>query len=167
MKAVVLAAVLTLMAGHAAACDETLFEITGWSAGEETKSRLSFPITVDARYNGDRPIRMNDTYFDLTDILGSQVGEGFIPRDLHLEPGEEFTFESRQSLFTSSRLPDLNPDDVVATLCTRGVVYADGTVEKFDDASNAPTSSDAADPLSNILRNLEALSPSGSPTSPQ
>lgn len=134
MKEVLIAASALLWASQAMSCDDTLFTIESWSEAAEQLSIVPV-INIEARYHGDRPIRMVDAEYVLRDVLGAHIAEGQIERDVRLNPGDYFTFRSAQMLGYSGRIGEVDPDDVVASTCTRAVIYDDGAIEKFDSSS--------------------------------
>jgi hypothetical protein len=113
----------------AAGCNEELFTVTEWSIEE----RDPFPpLNVTLRYEGDRPIRMVDGHYWLADVLGARTGGGPIPRDSRLSPGDTLSTVAFQGTDDGKRLLQINPADVITSTCVRGLVYEDGTVERFE-----------------------------------
>lgn len=147
MKKALIAAVALLWAGQAAACNEDLFTIESWSEVED-RARY-YPATalvIEARYHGDKPIRMVDAEYTLTDVLGDEVAEGRIERDVRLRPGETVSFESVQMPFQKNRVALIEPEDIVPSTCTTAVVYDDGTIERFGGEPQNDASESAREP---------------------
>lgn len=78
----------------------------------------------------DQPIQMIDAILTFQDALGGHIGTLAVERDLTLAPSEQ----GRQNFIPTIkdwRLPKLSPETVTADICTRAVLYADGTREDF------------------------------------
>lgn len=79
---------------------------------------------------GAQPIRMIDAAFTISTVLGRMIGYPMKgPSAVKIAPGETFTFEVA---LPGTELLDSHPDDIVVTICTRQVVYDDGTVGNFE-----------------------------------
>lgn len=112
-----------------AGCNAEMLTLTAWKITplDATTNRLDTSFT----YNGSKAIRMLDASAGFADVLGSNIASFALDRDMLLQPGQSFTQTGRWGQFTFERLLALKPEDVVTQTCLRGVVYGDGSVEKF------------------------------------
>ncbi|KKB12366.1 hypothetical protein VE25_07360 [Devosia geojensis] len=97
-----------------------LVEMIDWTSG-----------TMILVNHSPKPIVMIEAEAMFVDPLGTVIGDRGHPivRDMTLKPGLKFTQDIYLPGF--ERLDQVDRDLVDFALCTTGVVYADGTVEKF------------------------------------
>ena len=74
---------------------------------------------------------MLDARTSFEDILGKRIGWFPMERDIKLTRGSEYEEVGYWGPNTFERLLDMEPQDVIAKVCVKGVVYSDGAVEKF------------------------------------
>lgn len=124
------AVILMLMCGTAQACNDDLIQVQDWSiqSFDDKDNELSLKFASA----GVKPIRMIDASAVFEDSLGEIILAFSLDRDADIQPGKSLT--TTRTLFPNEkydRLPKLNKEDVKAYVCTRGVVYEDGTKESF------------------------------------
>lgn len=132
MRMILLAAIITGASPAAALCRDDLLTVIDWNAELiDPAPALRFSLDVTVRYEGDRPIRMIDGSIGFDDVLGNRIGRMGMDPDTAMQPGDEHTFTGQWGRNTFERMLDMQPDDVVASTCIDGMVYADGEVVKF------------------------------------
>lgn len=99
------------------------YEVEKEDAEYETRMRLGVTI-----FNaGARGFRMVDGSIIFQDVLDRDILRVGIDPDLRAQAGET-VFQDR--VYSNRRLLDVEQDDVVVTVCVRGLVYSDGEVFK-------------------------------------
>lgn len=104
-----------------------VLKLVEWSAAVADDGQYDF--TVKFEYAGDRPIRMVKATLNVFDVLGNGLTGGPLDPDLHLRPGDNG--EQSWRFTGDARITRINPEDVVANICTQSLVYDDGTKEEF------------------------------------
>lgn len=108
----------------------TAIELLSWSAQVGPGSFAPTVVDLELKNNLPKGIRMLDASIFYVDVLGRDVGRYGLDPDTKAAASSDF---SQQGVyFSDTRLIEANPSDIVVTICTRQVVYDDGTVEKFD-----------------------------------
>jgi hypothetical protein len=117
-------------------------EVCGRQGSSEFLQLVAWTIEpVDERTNrmtetlvlhGDKPIRMIDGSIIYRDVLGGSIASKAIDRDIRLAPGSEYVQEGNWGQFTFERILEMERQDVVAFVCTKAVVYDDGTSQQFE-----------------------------------
>lgn len=105
-------------------------QVSGWSV--ETTSPNEQVVTLHLASSLPATTRMIDNFAGFRDALGNSVGFFSLPPDTRIPHDQEIVITQSVSGGVLARLPDLKKDEVAAFFCLRGVVYEDGTVEKFD-----------------------------------
>lgn len=115
----------------ALACNSEMLAVQDWQAAANPGNRV-IPVRLEAtvQYQGDQPYRMIHAGVLLSDALGGALGQVNLERDENVAPGD--VVEARGFVQADERLLTINRADVKATTCVWSVVYADGTVEKFE-----------------------------------
>jgi hypothetical protein len=130
MKSIALATIFAAFCQPSFACNYDLMTLTNWEIApkSETQNILSTAFV----YNGDRAIRMIDASANFSDVLGGRIASFELDRDLRIEPGEQFNQTGLWGMFTFERLLEMEKSDVETSVCVKGIVYADGTLESFE-----------------------------------
>ncbi len=118
----------------AAECDAGIPDLlvaSEWTAvPHQMMGNPAAKVAISFTNEGRRSIRMIDASFTISTILGRTIGYPMRgPSDVKMAPGETFSFDVA---LPGTEILDNHPDDIVVTVCTRQVVYDDGTVEKFE-----------------------------------
>ena len=108
--------------------DEVL-SVKEWSI-EPIDNRTNL-LTVTYSSTLPKPVRMIDASAGFIDALGGEIGRFTLERDVTLSVGREHTETGRWGLFTFERLLTLRHEEVQTFVCTRSVLYSDGTKEEF------------------------------------
>ncbi len=125
-------AALLLTAGTAAAqtgCNDTIVTVTDWSISA-IDDRTNLLETTLILTSGS-PVRLIDGSVRFRDVLGGSIASFAIDRDTRLIPDVPVVQSGRWGPSTFERLLDLNPADVVVTVCVRGIVRDDGEVVEY------------------------------------
>lgn len=130
MRAIVVA--MMLATTPAMACNEQLFEVTDWTASAAPDGNsVQTEVEIEMQFVGDRGYRMIQAGIIFEDALNNALVTVPLDRDRSRQPSEAFT---QRGLFTarSSRISEINPDDVTYRTCVWSIVYDDGEVQRFD-----------------------------------
>jgi hypothetical protein len=123
------------IAGSAAAqsCNSDVLALDDWAIAIGNRSGMeSAEMALTYRSTADKPFRMIDASVRFTDVLGGLIGLISTERDMRLSPGEAFSEDQTYLGTQLNRMVDMERSDINAVLCTRAVVYEDGTQETFD-----------------------------------
>lgn len=112
-----------------AGCADNVLSFDTWQI-EPLDERTSL-LTTEFTFVGSKPIRMLDASARFKDVLGKNIASFALESDVTLASGDTYKEVGRWGRLTFERLLDITPEDVQATVCVEGVVYQDGTVEKF------------------------------------
>ncbi len=108
-------------------------QVTEWRSTEPTSQGVAF-IYFSYRNETDKAIRMLDASVRFYDALGKEIGARLLDRDGHLAPREtlkgSIVFGPAIGPYFE-RLLVLDPADVRVFICTTGIVFGDGAVEKY------------------------------------
>jgi hypothetical protein len=120
-------------AGAAQSCNTNILTLTDWSLTLGNRSGLeSAELTLIYQSTAGKPFRMIDASIRFTDALGGHIALVSTERDMRLSPGDTFS-ENQSYLGTQlNRIAHMERSDVDVVLCTKAVVYDDGTQETFD-----------------------------------
>lgn len=139
MRAAMMVALLgaAVVANDAFACDGStkLLSVKDWTV-EEVDGLIpgihsGIDITVDIKSHAEKPFRMIDASYTFADALGRRISGFMIDPDLKVRPGETVSTTNGYTGSEMDRVIKMNRDDVIVTICTRAVVYEDGTKEDF------------------------------------
>lgn len=123
---------LLLLVQPAAACDEKLIAVTGWTMAT-TDDPEFLEMTITFRSNAGKAIGEIDASAGFREPDGTEIGRFKVFEYLGFPPGAETSdtvpWKRSNSLAV---LLDRKPGDVEAFACVRSVVYADGTTEGFE-----------------------------------
>lgn len=86
-------------------------------------------ITVEVENSTSSDIRMVDATVFFDDALGNHIGGWALPRDMLLPKSQPIFIEIRT--FGADRLMKADANDILATLCTKSAVRADGMISEF------------------------------------
>lgn len=101
--------------------------LKSWKA--EAAGDSQYDLTIEFDYQGKHPIRMVKAHLNMHDALGNGLTGGSLDPDVDLAPGD--SGEQHWRFSGDTRVVTINPDDVVARLCTTAVIYKDGAKEEF------------------------------------
>lgn len=124
---------LVLSAGSVAHAEDCLvgssevLKLRDWGVTVTSDSR--YDLTISFEYSGQKPLRMVDANLNAFDTLGNGLTGGAIDPDQSLAPGD--TGEQTWTFAGDARIARIAREDVVARVCTKAVVYADGSKDSF------------------------------------
>lgn len=108
-----------------------LFLVHDYDVAEDTSGYMAgVRIEVTLLNSGDKGVRMVDGSIIFQDVLNRDILRIAIDPDLRVEAGG---MAHQDGLYSNIRLLDVDPEDVIASTCIRGLVYSDGEVFKVDD----------------------------------
>ncbi|WP_368184158.1 hypothetical protein [Aestuariibius sp. HNIBRBA575] len=112
-----------------AGCNYDLVTVSTWEITPiDDRTNL---LRTHLGWQGDGIVRMIDGSVEFKDVLGGRIASFALNRDEFHIPGRIIVQEGRWGPHTFERLLDMNFDDVVTSVCVRGIVHDDGRVEQF------------------------------------
>lgn len=112
------------------ACSENVLTLNKWTV--EQSSDVTFRLVMQLAPAFRAPVRMVDAQVYFSDRLGGQIGGAILDRDTKIDGApfiEEIEFGTGLRI---ARLLDVDPADVVTRVCTKAVIYGDGSKQTFD-----------------------------------
>lgn len=113
---------------------DTVLGLKEWSA-KMVDGALGRPeplVTITYKNLSDHPIKMIDASLSFSDALGERISSVALGRDIKIAAGAE---KSEKFLMSGSigfeRLTKLDKSDAEGTICTKAVMYDDGTKQQF------------------------------------
>jgi hypothetical protein len=105
--------------------------VKSWAPSAK-ESLIGEPVLVRYVLNNalDKSIRMIDASVFFDDVLGKHIGGYEVEPDVAAVAGGDFEVEG--TYLGMTRLLDANPEDILVSICTKAVVYGDGTTETFE-----------------------------------
>jgi hypothetical protein len=117
----------------ATTCNTEILALEGWSVTLGTRSGYeSANVMLAYQSTAAKPFRMIDASVRFADALGGHIALISTGRDMRLAPGDMFREEQSYLGTNLNRVVGMDRSDVSVELCTKAVVYEDGTVETFD-----------------------------------
>lgn len=132
----VIAGVLALLASQADAAEcntgrSDAILLKSWTP-EATKTIIGQSVKVHfVLTNGlSKGFRMADASVFFDDVLGNHIGGYVLEPDMKVGAGADVEISGNYPGMT--RLLEADPADIVVRICTKAVVYEDGSQERFD-----------------------------------
>lgn len=136
MRTVLTLVILLGLAGSAGAaqnCNTDILALKEWSVTLGNRSGLeSADLALTYQSTAGKTFRMIDASIRFTDALGGHIALIATERDMRLAPGDTFS-EDQSYLGTQlNRIAHMDHSDVNVAVCTKAILYEDGTHETFD-----------------------------------
>lgn len=121
---------LFMAAVPALACSEDVLTLNKWTV--KRSSDVTFRLKMELIPAFRAPVRMVDAQVYFSDRLGGQIGGAILDRDTKIDDALFTEVIEFGTGLRVARLLDVDPADVVTRVCTKAVIYDDGTKQTFD-----------------------------------